>query len=325
MIVILHSAISSSARLDDQETLIQVTAVKDALEQLGYKVVTIPLCLNFKELKKTLDHYNPELIFNLVESINGRSDLCHLVPLWLEKLKRPFTGGSAQSILLSADKLLAKHIFAQAEIANPSYITPQNLLEGNFPDDGPYIIKSAREDGSLGIDQSSIVNNHTDFMTVINDRQRRFGGEWFGERYIPGRELNISLLAGTNGPEILPIAEIEFKQMTENQYAIVDYAAKWQLDSQEYVNTPRVFNQYAAEVSQQLKRLAIACWETFSVNGYARVDIRMDKLGQPWVLELNINPSLAPDAGFVAAAAVSGLEYTNLIDRIIKDAWTCYD
>lgn len=320
MIVILHSAVSPHDRLDDQETLEQVISVKEALNKLGHDTVAIPFVLDFEELKKTLDRYNPKLIFNLVESIHGRSDFCHLVPLWLNDLKRPYTGGRPSSILLSADKLLAKRIFQTANIPSPNYITSLDLMNKQFPDDGPYIVKSAREDGSLGIDQSSIVNDHASFISVINDRQQRFGGEWFAERYIAGRELNIGLLAGPKGPEILPIAEVDFQQYGDDQFTIVDYAAKWHAESKEYKSTPPRFSRFNAELVEELNRVALNCWQTFGVTSCARVDVRVDKEGKPWVLELNVNPSLALEAGFAGAAAVAGLEYPSLIERIVNDA-----
>lgn len=322
MIVILHSAVSSQDRLDDQETLTQVNSVSDALKQLGYTSVAVPFVLDFEQLKTTLNRHKPKLVFNLVESIHGRSDFCHLVPLWLEELKLPYTGGRASSLLLCSDKLFAKKIFKTANIPSPSYITAFDLTDNQFPENGPYIIKSAREDGSLGIDQSSVVNDHASFTSIINDRQQRFGGEWFAERYIAGRELNIGLLASPKGPEILPIAEIEFLQYSADQFTIVDYAAKWHVDSKEYKNTPSRFNHFKAELLKELNQVALNCWHTFSVTSCARVDVRVDEYGKPWVLELNINPSLAPDAGFAGAAARAGLEYPRLIERIVNDALT---
>lgn len=320
MIVILHSAITDQSRLDDQETLLQVAAVQTALESLGYPVTALPFDLNFKQLAKTLARYKPILVFNLVESIGGRSDFCHLVPLWLEELKYPYTGGSARSILMSSDKLLAKNFLDLYNIPYPKYLSAKDLLTQDFPNDGPYLVKSAREDGSLGIDQTSIVHDRDACIAVMADRQQRFGGEWFAERYIEGRELNISLLAGPKGPYVLPIAEIEFKNMSADQFAIVDYAAKWQIASNAYKDTPRSFNTVEENMLEPLRHLAHTCWDIFAVKSYARVDVRIDPQGKPWVLELNANPSLAPDAGFVAAAQMAGLNYVNLIERIVKDA-----
>jgi len=323
MIVILHSAITEHAALDDQETMQQVAAVAAALEELGLAAITLPFTLDFDLLKAQLRHYDPALVFNLVESINGRSDLCHLVPMWLEELGLPYTGGNPRSIMMSSDKLLAKNILEIAGIAVPRVLTWADKDNLFFPEDGPYIIKSARADGSIGIDQTSIINDYASFAAGIAARQQQFGGEWFAERFIAGREFNIGILATLEGPLILPIAEIEFRDFSQEQFAIVDYAAKWQVESNEYQQTVRCFNNAAADARlfNQLQELALVCWRTFSASGYARLDVRVDQQGKPWVLELNINPSLAPDAGFAAAAAQAGYDYAQIINQVIKSGY----
>lgn len=319
MIVILHSAITNDAQPDDLETLQQVAAIKAALTNLGLKVATVPFTLDFSKLTDQLQSYRPELIFNLVESIGARSDLCHLVTLFLEKFGIPYTGGNTSSLMMSQDKLLAKTIMQIAGLPTAEWFTAKDVAVDNFPQYGPYIIKSARVDGSIGLSQDSLVSSYDSFIKIINDRQQSYGGEWFAERYISGREFNISLLASGNTPEILPIAEIKFKDFA-GQATLVDYNAKWQETSKEYINTPRCFDfaDQDQDLLTRLKELALAAWRTFEATAYARLDVRVDEAGHPWILELNINPSLAPDAGFAAAAAKAGLSYERLIAKIIE-------
>ncbi len=322
MIVILHSSIANDAPLDEHDTLLQVAVVREALQKLGLEVVAIPFTLDFAALKSTLQQYNPTVVFNLVESVNGRGELTHLVPSILEQLKIPYTGGSAKALFTSADKILAKRLLQSAAIPTPAWFELSDLKTKKFPSDGPYIIKSVIEDGSIGIDQTSFVRDQDAFVKIMQDRQCQFGGQWFAEHYIPGREFNISVLASSSGPQVLPIAEIKFIDFAADKFHIVDYAAKWETESNEYQKTPRSFSFSENDdfLLAHLKELSLTCWDLFAVSGYARVDFRVDHLDQPWVLEVNVCPSLAPDAGFIAAAKESGLAFEDVIERILQDA-----
>jgi D-alanine-D-alanine ligase len=103
---------------------------------------------------------------------------------------------------------------------------------------------------------------------------------------------------------------------------IVGYRAKWKKDSYEYNHTPRRFDfppQDAALVGQ-LVQMAKKCWQVFGLGGYGRVDFRVDTEGRPWILEINTNPCLSPDAGFAVAVQQSGLTFAEAVDRILCDA-----
>jgi D-alanine-D-alanine ligase len=124
-------------------------------------------------------------------------------------------------------------------------------------------------------------------------------------------------LIEVNGrPELLPVAEMTFVDYPTGKPRIVGYAAKWDQTAAEYSATQRVFGKLPAPELNALRNVALQCWTVFELKGYARVDIRMDKTGKPWVLEINTNPCLTPDAGFVAAATASGRSYKQLIDQI---------
>ena len=103
---------------------------------------------------------------------------------------------------------------------------------------------------------------------------------------------------------------------------MVGYKAKWESESFEYNNTPREFDFPEEDYSliAGLKKIALDCWKVFSLKGYARVDFRVDKSGNPWVLEVNANPCLSPDAGFAAALEKSGISFKSAIEKIIRDS-----
>jgi D-alanine-D-alanine ligase len=121
---------------------------------------------------------------------------------------------------------------------------------------------------------------------------------------------------------VLPVAEILFVDFPPDRPRIVDYEAKWQADAFAYANTPRCFDFPAEDAAllAELERLALEAWRLFGLGGYARVDFRVDGAGRPTILEINVNPCLAPDAGFVAAAERAGLDYDSVIGSIVTAA-----
>ncbi len=188
-----------------------------------------------------------------------------------------------------------------------------------------FLVKACWEHASLELEEetSLLVGADADAIRQeLEARRRRTGRPWFAEEYIEGREFNLSLLAGKKGPELLPIAEIDFSAFPPDRLPIVGYRAKWDADSFEHHATPRRFEFPASDrkLLRRLEKLALACWQVFSLRGYARVDFRVDPNGNPWILEVNANPCLSPDAGFAAAAGQAGLAYHELIGRIVAAA-----
>ena len=151
-------------------------------------------------------------------------------------------------------------------------------------------------------------------------RARRFGGEWFAEAFIDGREFNIGLIENRGRLEVLPIAEILFVDYPADRPRIVDYDAKWQDGSFGFDHTPRRFDHAGGDAPflARLAGLAEAAFRCFGLCGYGRVDVRVDDAGQPWILEVNANPCLAADAGFMAAAVRTGLTIDDVVGRIIE-------
>jgi D-alanine-D-alanine ligase len=318
-VAILHGAVASDAAPDEQDVLVEVETVRQALVALGYAPVILSVTLDLEAARRRLLHLRPALVFNLVESIEGQGRLIHLAPALLESLGLPFTGGGGDAAYVTSNKPLAKQLMKAAGIATPAWAEPG--LGPVFA--GPYIVKSVWEHASIGIDDGSVVTDRQEIGGLIHRRRRRHGGEWFVERYIEGREFNLSLLAREGGAELLPAAEMCFVGYPSGKPRIVNYAAKWVESSFEYHATQRRFDfpPEDRDLLVRLEQTAKACWRLFGLRGYARVDCRVDADGAIQVLEVNINPCLSPDAGFAAAAARAGLDLPGIVARIISD--TC--
>ena len=130
------------------------------------------------------------------------------------------------------------------------------------------------------------------------------------------------MLDGPDGPQVLPPGEMDFSTFPEGKPRIIGHRAKWHESSFEYNNTPRSFHVHHADsrLVEQLTQLALDCWHLFDLRGYVRVDFRVDHAGQPWILEINANPCLSPDAGYAAALAEVGVSYDEAIQRIVDSA-----
>jgi D-alanine-D-alanine ligase len=311
-IAILHDACAAQGPPDQSDTLLEAQAIATAVRDFGFAPTIVPVGLDLAVLERTLAELAPAVVFNLVESLEGRGRLVHVVPALLESLDLPFTGCSASALGLTSDKPLAKRLLTGVGIATPA-------LFGAGATGGPWIVKSVWEHASLGLDDDSIVDAARAAQT-IERRRKEHGGDWFAEQFVAGRELNVALLEERGGPRVLPVAEIRFDAFPTTKPRIVGYAAKWHTASFEYRNTPRSF-AVEPQLAARVGRLALDCWALFGLDGYARVDFRIDERGEPWVLEVNANPCLSPDAGYAAALAEAGIEYSAALDCVIGAAF----
>lgn len=321
-IVILHNAVADSDSPSDRDVLVQAAAVETALKSLGHSTRRLACTLNFELVEETLSTDRPDLVFNLVESLGSSDRLAHLAALLLEALDLPYTGVPAAAWHLSCNKPLAKERLRAAGLPTADWAVAESREDVALKP--PYIIKAVWEHASLGLDDHALVTSG-DGSTVreqIASRARQLGQVCFAEQYIDGREFNLSLIAGSDGPRVLPPAEIDFSSYPAGKPRIVGYAAKWDETAFEYENTPRKFEFPAADAPliDWLRTLAVQCWELFGLRGYARVDFRVDAKLQPWILELNANPCLAPDAGFAAALARAGVPLERALEWILEDA-----
>lgn len=319
-IVILHDDVPPDARPDELDVYVQVEAVAGALRTLGHEPVAMPLTLNLLDGRERLRRLRPDMVFNLVEALGGQGRLIHLAPALVESLGIPLAGASSAAMFVTSSKTVCKQMLAHAGIDTPGWVSAE-YRAAFIP--GRYIIKSVWEEASVGLSDDSIVNASTtdDLLREMGDRVGALGGEAFAEQYIDGREFNLSVLAGPNGPEVLPPAEIDFVDYAPDKPRIVSYAAKWDEQSFEYHHTPRRFD-FPPEDRALLNRLsamARRAWIALGLHGWARVDFRVDSAGRPLVLEVNANPCLSPDAGFAAAVHRAGLSFEQAVARVLAD------
>jgi D-alanine-D-alanine ligase len=215
-----------------------------------------------------------------------------------------------------------KQALRKAGLPTPDELGDEPPVKAPAPPGRRYIVKSAIEHASIGLDTASVVTGRSAAEAAIVEREARFGGPWFAEAYIEGREFNVALLGPAADPLLLPVAEILFLDHADGRPRIVGYEEKWDAPSAAYTATPRVFPHVASDrlLLAELARLARRTWNLFALSGYARIDLRVDEAGTPYIVDINANPCLARDAGFCAAAEHAGLSQTDVLAKLIETA-----
>ncbi|MBI2477883.1 MAG: D-alanine--D-alanine ligase [Planctomycetia bacterium] len=330
-VVVLYHESGEDATVEDRDVLVQRDAVAAALEGLGHETTCVSCTLDLATAKQRLISLQPDVVFNLVESLGGTDRLMTLATMLLDALHIPYTGTHTDAMLATSNKLTAKERLYNAGLPTPAWLctgadeivafrSAKEAFVRGANDDNRWILKPVLEHASFGMDDDAVVyaNDMVTLETKLNDREQQIGRPLFAERFIEGREFNLSLLSG----QVLPPAEIDFSSFPPDKPRIVNHQAKWDQDSFEYQQTPRSFDFVATDelLLQRVSELAQECWELFDLSGYARVDFRVDRNSHPWILEINANPCLSPDAGFAAAVLQAGFTYDDAIQRIIDEA-----
>ena len=302
----------ASAMAPDQQILGTVDAISATLASEGNDIVRLPVHPDARWIER-LRRAHVDLVFNLCESIDGVAALEPPVISALELLEIPFTGSSSWTTSLCLRKHIVNAALERAGLPVPTFAV---VRRGNtMPDVGfPAICKPAAEDASIGVEQRSVVRTTRALTERVGAMLERWD-EVLVQRYVNGREVNVGIL----GDSVLPISEIDFGGMPKGLWHIVSYRSKWEEGGVEDLGSaPRCPARLPASVASQLRKIAMASWRIVGGSGYGRVDLRIDERGRPWILEVNANPDVSPDAGLARMARVAGIEYGALVRRMCE-------
>ncbi|MBN1443584.1 MAG: GNAT family N-acetyltransferase [Planctomycetes bacterium] len=310
-----------TAQASEAGVLEEVRAVEEALGALGIPFRSESVRF-LRDIPAVVTGTRARVVFNLVESLEGRPGDVNAVPAVCRALERSATGNDTPSLELALDKWIAKSLLAAAGIPTPpaALVLPGEEPPADF--ELPAIVKPLGMDASEGIDASSVIRSvRSDLVDALRRVHERWGQPALLERYVEGREINVSLLEHRGEVEVLPPAEIDFSAFPPGRPRIVDYAAKWIPSSFAYRHTPRKIPAELDEpLAADLRRLARASWDALRCRDYVRVDFRVDPAGRPWVLEVNANPDISRDAGFAAALGAAGIPYESFVRAVVENA-----
>ena len=301
-------------------------AVAAALVDSGHQVELIGL--DGLEVLGVIDGVRaaaPDLVFNLCESMAGDSRNEPTFVGLLELFGIPYTGADLLALASCLHKRRAKDILLARGIPTPPYrfLAAADALDDPGLDalDYPWFVKLAHEDASVGITEATLVAT----PAALRQRARELMAEHkqavLAERYIDGRELNVTLIGNGGELRVLPLHEIDFTAMPADRPRIVSYAAKWEESHVDYAGTkPVPLRNASPAFVAAVEAAARGAWHALDLRDYGRIDLRVDAADTPWVIDVNPNPDISPDAGVARAARIAGLSYPALIGQLAEVA-----
>jgi D-alanine-D-alanine ligase len=311
---VLFDGMSALGQNPDVLILEAVEAVEHAVEEWGHAAVRVPVNPDGRWVERVRRaHF--DLVFNICEGIEGVADYEPKVIAVLELFGIPYTGNSSATTALCLRKHVVNTLLDRAGLPVPRW----SLARAGHPITGvgfPAICKPDAEDASIGIEQKSVVRSARALHARIEAMHDRWE-EVLIQRFIDGREMNVGIV----GDQVLPIAEINFGGMPRRMWKIVSYRSKWITGSDEDLGaTPTCPADLPAKLARELESIAVTAWKAVGGKGYGRADFRIDESGRPWLLEVNPNPDLSPEAGLARMAGVAGMNYNALVRRVCEVA-----
>ena len=307
--------------LAEEAIVEEIGAVEEALHSLGHQCFVLAIRDEINTMIHWLREIHPDVVFNLCESVYGNSCLEMNIPALLDLFQISYTGSSALTLGLCQDKGKVKNILLSQGILTPRYRIfdrKVNHIKGNV---FPIIVKPLHEDGSLGISKESVVFDDEALIRQIQYVVEKYDQPALVEEFIEGRELNVGLVEddGRVGP--LPISEIDYSEFPNGVPRICGYEAKWVPDSPEYQKTKPICPAPLEWVmKKRVEHIAVKVFRLFGCRDYARVDIRIDREGKIYVLEVNPNPDISPSSGMARAVKVQGVKYSDFIKGLLERA-----
>lgn len=293
--------------------------VTSTLRELGHDVTVVGLGADLSVIQTAMGAVKPDVVFNLIESFNNFRHFDQHVVAYLECLGLPYTGCNPRGLTLARDKALTKKILSHHHIRVPAsrvfeYGKPVRLTK--LPP-MPLLVKSASDDGSIGISQASVVTTEEQLLERVRLIHEASKTHALAEQYIEGRELYVGVI-GNASPKSLPVWELNLSQLPEAAPRIVTSRIKMDVAYQKKYNITSAPADLPADVQQRIRKIALRAYRALCLSGYARLDMRMTPSGDVYVLEANPNPQIARDEDFAASAAADGVDYPSLLKRIVS-------
>jgi D-alanine-D-alanine ligase len=290
------------------------------LEALGHEVQVLGVGDELGGIRNAMFDFKPHIAFNLLEGFDDVVTFDHNVVAYLELLKVPYTGCNSRGLLLSRDKSLAKQLLSYHRVLGPEFAIFPRGRKARHPRRlaFPLIVKSLTMDASIGISQASVVEDAEHLAERVRFIHESVGTDALVERYIEGRELYIGVL-GNQHLAPLPVWELLFNNMPEESRKIATERLKFSLT---YQKKRGIVSEEARDLPEgaavRIREIAKRVYRTLKLSGYARIDLRLSEAGRVYVIEANPNPQLSRDEDFAQSALKAGLDYGELIQRIVN-------
>jgi D-alanine-D-alanine ligase len=292
--------------------------VIETLREIGHDVKVLGIHDDLSGIRLAAQEFKPHIVFNLMEAFAGVTTFDQNVVSYLELLRLPYTGCNPRGLILARDKALSKKLLAYHRVPVPEFTVVRRgrraVLSKRLQ--FPLIVKSLFFEASTGISQASVVENAEQLARRVTFVHESLGTAAIVEQFVDGRELYVGVI-GNERLEVLPVWEMSFAEMPDNRWRIATERVKWSTQYQKRHGIMTSAAPLEPDRAAAIQRIARRAYRALDLNGYARVDIRLDETGRPFVLEANPNPNLAFGEDFAESAEVHGISYERLLDRIL--------
>ncbi len=309
--------LSAKLKTEDWATEKSVLA---ALATLGHEAEYLSIFDDLGLLRQKLDGFQPDVIFNLADQFKNNRAFDQNIASFLELHGVPFTGCGSTGLTLCKHKAISKKILGYHRIRVPAFTVIARGKRASRPArlEFPILVKPLKEEASYGISQASFVEADEPLRERVQFIHASHDCDAIAEEYIAGRELYVSIL-GNERLSVFPIRELVFKEVPPDEPKIATYRAKW---DEAYRKRWGLSYQFAKDLDPALERQIVqTCkrvYRLLTIEGYARVDLRVTEAGGIFFIEANPNPHLAPDEDFALSAQKAGVSYPQLIERILR-------
>jgi D-alanine-D-alanine ligase len=307
----------SAKEIDGWKTEFDVVST---LRAAGHDVRPLGVQEEIKPVRDEIEGFKPHVVYTLLEEFHYASAYDQHIASYLELMKVPYTGCNPRGLVLARGKDLSKTLVHYRRIAVPAFaVFPKNRKVKRPPRLAlPLIVKSLSEDGSFGISQASIVDTDEQLAERVAFVHDKLETAAIAEQYIEGRELYVGVLGNTR-LQVLPVWELKFGSLGgEGARQIATQKAKHNVEYQQRVGiVDGPAEDLAPEIYARIQRTAKRIYKILGLDGYARIDFRLAADGTPYFIEANPNPEIAKSQEFATAARHIGLEYPDLLQRIV--------
>jgi len=295
--------------------------VIDALRTLGHSVSIVSTGDDLTTIIAELRGTEPDLIFNLTESLYGdRLQEANVIAL-LEMLRIPYTGVGPQGAWLCRDKAISKIVVAQQGVKVPPsaiFRLGDPIARGTLDFPLPAIVKPLMEDGSEGISAKSLVRSAESMARRVEFVHRSLGLDAICEQFIEGRELTIAM-TGNERLLLFPIREFRVGRGGKGAPRFQTDRVKWDPAFRKKWNASFVDAELPESTSRGIRSACRKIFRCLLMRDYARIDFMLSG-GEIWFLEANPNPNLLGATPRAFTMPWKGLPYVKMIGRIVTAA-----
>jgi D-alanine-D-alanine ligase len=290
-----------------------------SLREMGHAVRQLGMSEDLRPIRNIVQAWRPHIVFNLLEEFQEEAIFDQHIVAYLELLRVPYTGCNPRALVLARDKALSKKLLTYHRIAVPRFFVVRRgrSLRRPIRIDFPLIVKSLLEESSAGIAKTSLVRNEENLAERIAFIHERFETDAIVEQFIEGREVYVGVL-GNQRLQVLPPQELVILKSEAGEPLIATEKVKHDLRYQKERGVTIVRAELPAGLERRIEKTSKRVFRTLQLEGYARIDYRIDAEGRFYCLEANPNPEIARGEEVAAAAAAAGISYQQLLHRIIN-------